>query len=102
VLLGEFPFSSLRAIADSLNFPASTVYSHLVEKTGPKDFLLRWVPHMLTGELRQKRVELAGQFLRVLEGQQKVGFYDIVIGDDSWFMRHSDHRQICVYGRMRL
>jgi hypothetical protein len=41
---------------------------------------------MLTDQLRQKRAELAGQFLQVLESQQKVGFRDIVTGDESWFL----------------
>jgi hypothetical protein len=42
------PFSSVRTIADSLGIPASTVYLPLVEKIGFKNYVLRWVPHMLT------------------------------------------------------
>jgi hypothetical protein len=49
---------------------------------------------MLTGELRQQRVELAGGLLRVLQGQQRIGFRDIVTGDESWFLHHYDHWQI--------
>jgi hypothetical protein len=60
-ILRQFPFSSVRTIAGSLNIPASIISIHLVEKIGLKNLLLRWVPHALTSELRQKRVELAGQ-----------------------------------------
>jgi hypothetical protein len=73
----------MRTIADSLNIPASTTHSHLLQKIRFTSSLLLWVPHVLTGQLRQKRVEPAGQLLQILEGQQRVGFCDIVIGDKS-------------------
>jgi hypothetical protein len=82
-LLRESPFSSVRTIAGFLNIPLSTIYSHLVEKIGLKNFLLCWVPHTPAGQLRQKRVKLAGQILQVLEGQQRVGFCDIATGDEA-------------------
>jgi hypothetical protein len=71
----------VRAIADSLNILASTNSLRLVEKYRLKKVLLRWVSHMLTGELWQKRVELVGQSLQVLEGQKRVGFPGIMTGD---------------------
>jgi hypothetical protein len=79
------PFSLVRTIADSLSIPASTVYLHLVEKIGFKNSFLCWVPHMLTEELPQKRVELSRQLLRLLESQRGVNFRDIVTGDESLF-----------------
>jgi hypothetical protein len=95
--LRKLAFSSTRTISDSLGIPASTVYSHLVERIGFKNYLLRWIPHMLTADVRQKRVELSKQLFPVLESQQRVGFHDIVTSDESWFLQHYDHRQIwCV------
>jgi hypothetical protein len=88
------PFSSVRTIADSLGIPASTVYLHLVEKIGLQNYFLRWVPHMLTEELRQKRVELSRQLLELLESQRGVNFRDIVTGDESSFLRHYEHERI--------
>jgi hypothetical protein len=88
------PFSSMRTIADSLGVPASTVYLHLVEKIGFKNYFLRWVPHILTEELRQKRVELARQLLELLESQRGVNFRDIVTRDESWFLQHYEHERI--------
>jgi hypothetical protein len=84
----------VRTIADSLGIPASTVYLHLVEKIGFKHYFLRWVRHMLTEELRQKRVELSRQLLELLESQRGVNFRDIVTGDESWFLQHSEHERI--------
>jgi hypothetical protein len=69
------------------------MYFHLVEKIG-LNFSLRWVAHTWISELWQKRVELSSQLPRVLESQQRVGLRDIVTGDESWFLQHSDHRRI--------
>jgi hypothetical protein len=52
--------------------PASTVDWHLVDEIGFKNSLLRWVPHMLPEELRQKRIELKGQLLEHLESERRV------------------------------
>jgi hypothetical protein len=64
-----------------------------VEKIDLK-FFLRWFPHILASELRQKRVEFTGQSLRILEQQQRVDFRDIVTSDESWFLQHYNHRKI--------
>jgi hypothetical protein len=93
-LLRKYPFSLVRTIADSLEIPASTVYFHLVEKIGLKNLLLRWVSHMSTSKLRQKRIELSSQLPRMLESQQTVGFRHVVTGDESWVLQHYNHRQI--------
>jgi hypothetical protein len=96
-ILRRSPFSSVRTIVDSLGIPASTGYFHLVEKIRFKNYLLRWVPHLLTDELRLKQVKLARQLLELLEDQRIVGFSDIVTGDESWFLQHYDHERMwCV------
>jgi hypothetical protein len=79
-------------IVESPVIPVWTIYFHLVEKTGLKIFFVG--PHTLTSELRQTRVGLSNQLLRVLESQQRVGSCDIVIDEESWFLQHYDHRQI--------
>jgi hypothetical protein len=91
------PFSSVRTIADSVGISVSTGYFHLVEKTGFNNYPLRWVPALVTDELRLKEVEFARRFLELLEEQRIVGFSDIVTGDESWFLQHYDHERMwCV------
>lgn len=41
----------------------------------------KWVPHVLTEENKEKRVELSEQLLEILEK----GFNNIVTGDEFWF-----------------
>jgi hypothetical protein len=53
-LLRKYPFASIRIIAEALAIPASTVYSHLIERMRFKNYLLRWIPHVLTEELREE------------------------------------------------
>jgi hypothetical protein len=43
---------------------------------------------MLTEELRQKRVDGARTLLDALEVQHRIGFHDIVTGDESWIYLH--------------
>jgi hypothetical protein len=45
---------------------------------------VKWVPWILTGEFRQKRIDGARTLLDALEAQQPIGFRDIVTGDESW------------------
>jgi hypothetical protein len=78
----------VRTIGESLGIAPSTGYSRLVETLGFKNYILRWIPHILTAELRQKRVEFARQLLEVLENQRIIGFAHLVTGDESWFLRH--------------
>jgi hypothetical protein len=81
-VLRKFPFLLVRTIADSPNHPTSTICPYLV-KTISLKYSFCWVPRTSTSELRQEPVELAGQLLRVLERQQRVGFRDIVANDGS-------------------
>jgi hypothetical protein len=87
------PLSSLRRIAHSLVIRAFTIPSHLAEAIVLTFFLLRWVPRIVVDELHQNGVELVGRSLRVFQGQRKVGFRDIMTGDESWFLQHYNHSQ---------
>jgi hypothetical protein len=93
-ILWRSPFSSVRTIAGSLGIPVSAVYFHWVEKIGFKSSLLRCVPHLLTDELRLKRVELARYSLELLEDQRIVEFSDIMTEDESRFLQHDDHERM--------
>jgi hypothetical protein len=63
----------------------ATVLHRLHEKLGFKSSRLRWVPHLLTGELRAKRMELRGHMILSLEAARKDVWRHMVTGDLCWF-----------------
>jgi hypothetical protein len=55
--------------------------------------LLRWVHHLLTSELKQKRIEVSQALLTILPFEEETSFQRIITGDESWFYLDysSDH-----------
>jgi hypothetical protein len=45
----------------------------------------RWVPHLLTHDVREKRKEYAKNMLPFLHAAERDGWYRLVTGDESWF-----------------
>jgi hypothetical protein len=84
-LLNKNPFESARSIAERLSIAPSTVTHHLEENLGYHSFHLRWVPHVMTEDLKAKRKEVANQMLPYLEKAASQNWRRIVTGDESWF-----------------
>ena len=84
-VLTDYPFSSVRSIAEVLKEPRSTIYEHLTESLGLKNYSLKWVPHELTCVMKQKRKDEATNLLNVLMTESFNDFDFIVTGDESWF-----------------
>jgi hypothetical protein len=84
-MLEKAPFESARSIAQVLNVDHATVLHHLTERLGLKSYCLRWVPHLLTDDLKAKRKEFAEQMIPYLEAARKDGWKHLVTGDESWF-----------------
>jgi hypothetical protein len=55
----------------------------LHELLGFKSFHLHRVPHQLTGDLREKRMEYAGAMLPFLHAAERDGWHYLMIDDDS-------------------
>jgi hypothetical protein len=85
VLLDENCFVSARPIAETLQMSHSTVVKHLHEDLGFQSSHLRWVPHLLTPELKERRRTYATEMRTVLLSAQKDGWHHLVAGDGSWF-----------------
>jgi hypothetical protein len=83
--LSESPFASVRSLSQNLRIPKTTIWRRLTESLQLKSRHFKWVPYMLTEELRQKRVNGVRALLDTLEVQQRIGFHDIITGDESWF-----------------
>jgi hypothetical protein len=53
-ILNKSPFESAYSMAERMLVACSTVLYYLHESLGFKLFHLHWVPHLLTGDLREK------------------------------------------------
>jgi hypothetical protein len=78
------PFASVRLLSKELEIRQTTMWRRLTESLRFKNRHFKWVPSMLTDKLRQTRIEGARTLLNVLEAQQRIGFRDIITGDESW------------------
>jgi hypothetical protein len=65
--LSESPLASVRSLSEDLRIPKTTIWRGLTESLQLKSRHFKWVPSMLTKELRQKRVDGARALLDTLE-----------------------------------
>jgi hypothetical protein len=72
-ILDKYPFESACSIVERLRVGYTTGLEHLHVSIGFKSFHLRWVPHLLTDDLRQKRKEHASAMLPFLYAVQRDG-----------------------------
>jgi hypothetical protein len=79
------PFHSVRSLAERVGFPTTTVYRHLTDNLGFHSYISKWIPHMLTNDLREKRITEADALFNVLKAQERIHFRDVITGDESWF-----------------
>ncbi len=71
---------SLGELAQQLGLAKSTVWRILRDDLGMTKKSARWVPRILTPEMKQRRVDCANDFLRQLAHQR----YKIVTSDETW------------------
>jgi hypothetical protein len=88
--LAEFPFSSLRKLSRRICLPRSTVHWHFTQSLHFTVQHLRWVPHFLTAEQMQIRVQIGIELLQVLSVQSTRQWHDIVTLDESWIYLFSE------------
>jgi histone-lysine N-methyltransferase SETMAR len=89
-MLDEHPFSSVRSISRTLNSPSTTIWRYLTHHLGLVYKHSKWVPHMLSADQKQKRVNDCSELAIILERCKHNGWRDIITGDQSWF--------VCSYG----
>ena len=89
--LAEHPFSSIRELSRRTCLPRSTVHRHLVQSLRFTIRHLRWVPHFLTDDQKERRVMISHELLRVLSVQRSRQWDSIVTLDESWIYLQTDH-----------
>jgi hypothetical protein len=81
--LSKSPFEPARSITEGLRVSGATMLNYLHLSIGFKSFHLRWVPHLLTEDLCQKRKDSARIMLRLLHAAKRDGWHHLVTGDES-------------------
>jgi hypothetical protein len=89
--LAEFPFSSVGELSRRICLPRSIMHRHLTQSLRLTARYLRWVPHFLTAEQKQIRVQIAIELLQVLSVQGTPQWHNIVSLDESWIYLFSEH-----------
>jgi histone-lysine N-methyltransferase SETMAR len=84
VLLLDYPFHTLRTLAEETGVAHSTVALYLQEM-GLKHYMLRWIPYRLTEQQKKNRYDICGQLLSLLRKHQTMKWRHLVTGDESWF-----------------
>jgi hypothetical protein len=75
------------------------VFQHLHESLEFKSFHLHWVPHQLTGDLREKRKEYARAMLSFLYAAERDRWHHLVTGDKPWFFFNTSPRRMWTVSR---
>jgi hypothetical protein len=83
-MLEKIPFESARSIAHAFGVDHTTVLHHLQEKLGLKSYHLRWVPHLLTDELKAKQKEFARLMIPYIFAAKRDGWRHFVTRNESW------------------
>jgi hypothetical protein len=91
--LAEFPFSSVRGLSRRICLPRSMVHPHRHLRQSLRFTVrhLRWVPHFLTAEQKQIRIQMAIELLHVLSVQSTRQGHEIVTMDESRIYLFSEY-----------
>lgn len=89
--LKDFPFSSIRQIAEDCDISSSTVYRVLTIDLQYQVKHLKWIPHILNPSQKVSRVELSKSLQKTLKNAKRTNYQFFYTGDESWFYLSTDH-----------
>src|SRR5438128_8079628 len=69
-----------RKLAEEVGISRERINHILCQELGMRKSCKKWVPHLLTEEHRQKRVDISRQLLQILES----GFRNVITGNETW------------------
>lgn len=98
-MLEEQPFLSAKYIASELGHSPTAIKSVLINDLGLKKYRRRWIPHMLSEDDKEKRVEYSKEILKELIKARKNFFNTIMTGDESWFFYEYEHKEMYAESR---
>jgi hypothetical protein len=67
---------------------------YLHDSIGFRSFHLHWVPHLVTNDLLEKRMEYAQAMLPVLHVTERDSWHHLVASDNPWFFLNTSSRRM--------
>ena len=83
IIEGDARFT-VRDIARKVGISLSTVHLILKKHLKVRKISARWVPHLLTEEVKRQRVKVAKKLLQMFPKYDKKQFANVVTGDETW------------------
>lgn len=87
-LVEEDPRTTKHFIQDQLGIGSAALDEILHQHLGLRKVVARWVPHSLTSEQRQVRVEWCKDILKRFDGGKSKRIYDVITGDETWIYQY--------------
>ena len=84
-VLHDEPYASVRKIAHILGETPSIIWRYMTEELHFQFKAARWVPHSLTNEQKNERIEKAKELYDILTQARHETFANIITGDESMF-----------------
>ena len=79
-LISDDRHITVKKLSEEVGISEDRVIHILHEELGLRKLCKKWIPHVLTDENKQKRIDCSRELLQILEG----GFSNIITGDETW------------------
>lgn len=76
--------STVRELQQASKIPSTSIHRILRKQLGARKVASRWIPHLLTPEQKEQRVEWCHFMLDKFNHGRSKRVYDIVTGDETW------------------
>ena len=92
----ENPYAQTRELAEHFHVNKATIKKMLIEHLHMTKINCRWIPHQLTDELRQLRVEKAQEMLSFFENASERDLNNVYTEDETWICFDNPHKSMWV------
>ncbi|CAF3218993.1 unnamed protein product [Rotaria sp. Silwood2] len=87
-IIEDDPRSTYQQIENILGISSTAINSIIHDYLNLRKVCARWVPHKLTDDQKQLRIQFCHHSLKMFEERQSRCVFDIITGDESWFYHY--------------
>ena len=92
--LKEDPYMSTHQLAEAVGMNKQTVKRVLIDELNMVKINLKWIPHVLTDEIKKKRVAIAKTMLDFLSHASENALNSIYTEDETWIYFENSHKSM--------